>query len=464
MQQQADPRARVARPRSLRHPGRCAAALLLGALLGLASVELAIRALAPLPPLSSQERFHREITLPDRERLYRLRPGARSDWSRYSPRDDRPVPFTIDAAGRRAREFDSGGSGPELRVAFLGDSTTMGFGVGDEEHFAYLFGSLLARRHPERRVRVFNFGTHGYTSAQGRAQFEREVLPLAPALVFVAFGFNDANLSGLEERSAREAAPSRAWAAAHEFLDRASATYHLLWKHTHPLRSHPSLRTRVPRTEFETNLRAIASRTSSFGGRVVLIDSCIPHSHLRQVTAQVARELGAPHLCLRELFEHAARSHGSDFLAERASGTAEVPSLRVRWRGSRPAALVLLDRTDPLRLPQLLPLRDDGRAGDEVADDGIQTLANPVFQARCELEWTIADIAAVKANPETFGHRFYRLLELEPGQGFDTPILDEPSWLHGIGDYLRVYVGDYGHPNALGHAEIARALDALVAE
>jgi lysophospholipase L1-like esterase len=463
MQHQPAPKASVARPRELRQVRRCAAALLLGSILGLGTVELAVRALAPLPLLSPLERFHREITVPDRERLYRLRPGARSDWSRYSPRDDRRVPFTIDAEGRRAREFDSGGSGPELRVACLGDSTTMGFGVGDEEHFAYLFGSLLARRHPERRVRVFNFGTHGYTSAQGRAQFEREVLPLAPALVCVAFGFNDANLSGLDERSAREAAPPRAWATAHELLDRSSATYHLLWKHMHPLRAHPTLRTRVLRTEFEAHLRAIATRTSSFGGRVVLIDSCIPHSHLRHVTAEIAREFGAPHLCLRELFELAARSRGSDVLSERAAGVAEGSFLRVRWRGSRPAALVLLDRTDPLRLPQLLPLRDDGRDGDEVAGDGIQTLRRPVSHARCELEWTIAEIAAVEAHPEILGSRFYRLLELEPGQGFDAPILDERSWLHGIGDYLRIYVEDCGHPNALGHAEIARALDALVA-
>jgi lysophospholipase L1-like esterase len=449
-----------ARPR---RRGARALAVILGLALGLGALELVIRALAPLPELTRDERFHREIALPDRARLYRLRPGARSDWSRYSERDDRSVPFSIDEHGRRAREFDSGGSGAELRVACLGDSTTMGFGVGDEEHFAYRLGGLLARRHPERRVRVLNFGTHGYTSAQGRAQFEEEVVELRPELVILAYGYNDADPSAVDERSLAAAQPPRVWAPLHELGDSHSATYHLMWKLAHPLRQRPAAGTRVTREAFAENLRAIAGRARDLGARVVLVDSCVPHSFLRAVTAELARELGAPYLCLRELFERAARSRGLETFPESARGSDSLTTLRARWRGDRPAALLLIDRDDPSRLPRLFPLRDDGTLGDELAGDGIQTFATPLVPTRATLEWTIVDRANIEAHPLAAAYAFYRLLELEPRQGYETPVLGTELWLRGIGDYLRAYVSDLGHPNAAGHAEIAQALDELIA-
>ncbi|MBK9385573.1 MAG: hypothetical protein IPN34_12250 [Planctomycetes bacterium] len=453
----------VERPQLMRRVRRRALAVLLGVVCGLGAVELAMRALAPLPTLSREERFHREIAIADRERLYRLRAGARSDWSRASAQDDRSVPFTIDAEGRRAREFDSGGAGAELRVACFGDSTTMGFGVGDEEHFPYLLGARLAQRHPERRVRVFNCGTHGYTSAQGRAHFEELATALRPELVILAFGYNDADRSALDEQSIAAAQPPFTWAPLHELAESSSAAYRSLWKLAHPLRARPRPGTRVSREAFAAHLRAIAERARALGARTVIVDSCVPHSYLRETTRSLAEELSAPYLCLRELFECAARSRGSETFPESARGDAALSTLRARWRGDQPAALLLIDRSDPARLPRLLPLRDDGAGGDEVAGDGIQTIATPLVPMHAALEWTIADRANIEAHPRAAAYLFYRLLELEAQQGYDTPVLDEELWLRGIGDSLRTYVSDLGHPNATGHAEIARALDELLA-
>ncbi|MBL8897605.1 MAG: hypothetical protein JNM84_08255 [Planctomycetes bacterium] len=448
----------IERSRPPHHRARLLA-ILLGLGLGLGIVELVARSFAPLPSLTREERFHNEIAIADRERLYRLRAGARSDWSRYSAEDDRSVPFSIDAAGRRAREFDSGGAGAELRVACFGDSTTMGFGVGDEEHFPYLLGARLAERHPERRVRVFNCGTHGYTSAQGRAQFEELANALRPEVVILAFGYNDADRSALDEQSVAAAQPTFTWAPLHELGESTSAAYRMLWKLAHPLRARALPGTRVPREEFASNLRAILERARALGARAVIIDSCVPHSYLRETTRSLAEELSAPYLCLRELFERAAHSRGIETFAESARGSENFALLRARWRGDRPAALLLIDRSDPARLPKLFPLRDDGAGGDEVANDGIQTFATPLVPTRATLEWTITDRANIEAHPRAAAYLFYRLLDLEAQQGYDTPILDQEFWLRGIGDSLRTYVGDLGHPNAEGHAEIARALD-----
>ena len=75
------------------------------------------------------------------------------------------------------------------RLVFLGDSCTQ-LGWYDE----YVV-SFAAMEHPGARLRAAKLGCAGYTTRQGLAQLERDILPLAPRVVTLYYGWNDHWLS-----------------------------------------------------------------------------------------------------------------------------------------------------------------------------------------------------------------------------------------------------------------------------
>jgi lysophospholipase L1-like esterase len=84
------------------------------------------------------------------------------------------------------------------RVVFLGDSIT-------EQHlFTLDLETLLLCRHPQLRLRCYNRGLGGERAADGLERFDRDVAPLAPALVFLQFGMNDGGYRPLLPRLADE--------------------------------------------------------------------------------------------------------------------------------------------------------------------------------------------------------------------------------------------------------------------
>lgn len=70
------------------------------------------------------------------------------------------------------------------RLIFLGDSVT------DLGHYDQALAERLAAR-TGRRLSYGNLGVAGWSSYQGRQQLARDVVPLAPAVVSLAFGWND---------------------------------------------------------------------------------------------------------------------------------------------------------------------------------------------------------------------------------------------------------------------------------
>lgn len=79
-----------------------------------------------------------------------------------------------------------------LRVAFIGDSCTMGFGCRYGESFVGVAESALRRRFPERDVDGVNAGCAGYSTYQNRVDLEERVLPLRPQIVVLAISaWND---------------------------------------------------------------------------------------------------------------------------------------------------------------------------------------------------------------------------------------------------------------------------------
>ena len=76
-----------------------------------------------------------------------------------------------------------------IRVAFLGDSLTVGWGLAPAQAYPALVGARMAAS--GLAVRVLNAGVSGDTTAQGLARLEG-VLAARPDLVVVALGTNDA--------------------------------------------------------------------------------------------------------------------------------------------------------------------------------------------------------------------------------------------------------------------------------
>lgn len=81
-------------------------------------------------------------------------------------------------------------------IVFMGDSCTA-WGFYDK-----LFKELIDQRHPERNLRYANTGVAGWSSYQGRVQFERDIASFAPRVVTLYFGWNDHWASfGIEDKA-----------------------------------------------------------------------------------------------------------------------------------------------------------------------------------------------------------------------------------------------------------------------
>lgn len=79
----------------------------------------------------------------------------------------------------------------EIRILFLGDSCTFGYGVAHDKTFVKVAQSLLQNKVTGGSVRCINAGVPGYTLFQGARRLVTEGLRLQPDLVVLNFGWND---------------------------------------------------------------------------------------------------------------------------------------------------------------------------------------------------------------------------------------------------------------------------------
>lgn len=159
--------------------------------LGLAGLELWLRARRPKPPPAPAEEraqwdgwrgtTHRASSVPGL--VYELVPGLDRtvyDWrvrtNSLGMRDDEP------------RE------GPDvLRIAAIGDSFTFGFGVTQGATWTHLLERALdgSQAVGGRRVDVLDLGVSGYSTRDEVVVLERRALPLEPRLVILQYCVND---------------------------------------------------------------------------------------------------------------------------------------------------------------------------------------------------------------------------------------------------------------------------------
>lgn len=97
-----------------------------------------------------------------------------------------------------------------LRVVALGGSSTMGPGVPVERTYVHRLAALLRSRLGGRPVEAINAGVDAYQAQQGFSMYLRDIRPLSPDLLVVAFDVNEQMLApATVEEAARWRQPAQ---------------------------------------------------------------------------------------------------------------------------------------------------------------------------------------------------------------------------------------------------------------
>ncbi len=123
-----------------------------------------------------------EVVAWDRRLGWRLRPNTEGYWG---------TPITINSRGLRGPEVSARKSAEELRLLFVGDSITFGYGVAYPESYVARVEEILDRELANRRVRGVSLAVVGYSTWQQRLLLETKGLDCRPDLVVVGFCLND---------------------------------------------------------------------------------------------------------------------------------------------------------------------------------------------------------------------------------------------------------------------------------
>lgn len=166
-------------------------AVLAGSLAGLAFGEAGLRLYAAHehrwtnPPRASRVEDFQFLQRPSPHPGigYELRPGLDVLF--------RGRPFRTDSAGLRGRERPRRKPAGTFRIAGIGDSVMMGWGVADGEEYLSLLGKELG-------VETVNFAVSGYNTAQEYYTLRDKTLAYDPDLIVLGYTGNDFEPAGFD--------------------------------------------------------------------------------------------------------------------------------------------------------------------------------------------------------------------------------------------------------------------------
>lgn len=100
------------------------------------------------------------------------------------------VDVRTNGRGIRGPEIAEAAASGIARIAFVGDSTTLGWGVAEKDTFAHQVIAELVKA--GRKVDGFNLGVGNYNTTQELALFREVGAPLKPDIVVLTYFINDA--------------------------------------------------------------------------------------------------------------------------------------------------------------------------------------------------------------------------------------------------------------------------------
>ncbi len=250
--------------------------------------------------------------VPDPELIWRLRPDLElrvenMNLSTSSGGDYRYFDVISNSRGFRTPEFMDAKQPGVLRVVGIGDSNVFGWAVDEK----YSFLGILREKLEPLGVEVINLGVAGYTSTQGVALFEEEVLPLKPDFFIVWLGENDNYSLTRETDSELIRFNGTVLGRVNNFCFVHSFVFRLM----HKLISGLSQRSdreaemvpRVPLDEFKRNMEYFAERCRAKGVEAIFMLHYRPSDPYQQVVHSVARKYGYPFVPIRELYRSATQ-------------------------------------------------------------------------------------------------------------------------------------------------------------
>jgi len=261
-------------------------------------VELIGYALLPAP--SGTAIFNERFYVYDRDLVVRLRPGLRENFTAIRPDLDATV--TTNDQGFRGDPF----SPPDpdaLRIVVLGDSVSFGLGVDDAAAWPAVMQELLQARSRGRAVQVRNLAVPGYSTFQGRIMYQRYVTDgnFDPQIVVFAFGFNDGFLRATDDeatRVAQRALHEEAGMRARTWLADHSRFLRWLWQRDEP----PPATPRCSAAAVRQNLTTVATAARTEGRELLLVDSSLPHSYVRDTVREISAQFSCTPLSFRDAF------------------------------------------------------------------------------------------------------------------------------------------------------------------
>lgn len=133
-------------------------------------------------------------------RIFELAPNRTSEFRlQIGVNEVRSIPVHTSPQGLRDRTFGPKGD-DDYRIAILGDSFAMGFGLTQEETIGRILEGLLQRGTSNRRITVMNGGVAGYAPWQEASFLVDRCLPLNPDLVLLQL-FPPNDVAGSIEQS-----------------------------------------------------------------------------------------------------------------------------------------------------------------------------------------------------------------------------------------------------------------------
>jgi lysophospholipase L1-like esterase len=186
-------------------------------------------------------------------------------------------------------------------ILAAGDSCTWGWEVAQDASYPADLQRLLDERALEHRYQVVNAGVPGYTSHQGLEYLRDRGLQLDPAVLILAYGFNDLFETGdVEAQIARERALATALEV-DDFLLSHSSLYR--WTRWQVAKRQPRKQgVRVTAAKYRANLEAMVDLGRRHGARVMLLSfwpPAAPETEYRDAVAEVAADRQVPLISYR---------------------------------------------------------------------------------------------------------------------------------------------------------------------
>lgn len=316
-----------------------------------------------------------DLLHPDPTLLFALDRNVDTELARSYAYDPSVEQFHVrtDERGFRTPPFADAKPAGVTRIVALGDAVTFGAYVNDDQTYARQLAARLEAVAPGR-FEVINLGVPGYSSRQGLELLQRQVLALHPDVVLFAYGHADRALRAAESDDAR--LQSRPAAGPLGALVARSAALQLL---DAMVGREPALRSGaddVPRGSLNDIAAAIVAAqfaVQNAGGRLLVVNADFGATDAVEGLRRGVQQTNAEYVDLVGAVRAAAQQHSTALAVHRQLPPVNAPAGKMTFRVEAPQQyevwVEVLRGVDAA----LVPMRDDGTNGDQIAGDDVFT-------------------------------------------------------------------------------------------